>query len=310
MVGIENSDDAGVVRLTPDLALVQTVDFFTPIVDDPYWFGRIAAANSLSDIYAMGAKPLTALNIVCFPIKDADPLELGEILRGGADTLREAGVLLLGGHSVDDPEPKFGLAVTGTVHPAQIATNAGARPGDLLVLTKPIGTGIITTAAMQDQCPPDALDAAVKSMATLNASAADAIRAIGIPHPVHAVTDITGFGLLGHLSHWIRANPVRITLETADIPLLPQTQALAETGFTTGGGASNRRYVGQWLETAPGIEDWAVDVLSDPQTSGGLCIAVDAQYASRLVEELQRLGTPAAAIIGSVEAGPASLVLR
>ncbi len=298
------------MRLTPDIALVQTVDFFTPVVDNPFDFGRIAAANALSDVYAMGGKPLSALNIVCFPIKDADPAELREILRGGAETVRNAGALLLGGHSVDDPEPKYGLAVTGTIHPDHIGTNSGARPGDVLLLTKPLGTGIITTAAMRGQCPEATLQTAVDAMATLNAAAADAIRAVGLPHPVHAVTDITGFGLLGHLSHWIRAAPIQIHIETNAVPLLPDAKTLAASGFTTGGGASNRRYIEPWLHCPETVDDIQLALLTDPQTSGGLCIAVDPAWADRLCAELAERGVETVAVIGSIDAGPASLILR
>jgi selenide, water dikinase len=196
LVGLDTSDDAGVVRLSSELALIQTVDFFTPIVDDPYDFGRIAAANSLSDVYAMGGIPLTALNIVCFPIKELPGEMLAEILRGGSDQLRVAGVHLAGGHSVDDPEPKYGLSVTGTVHPDRVTTNAGARAGDVLVLTKPLGTGILTTAAKQDALDTETLKVAVETMATLNAGAAAAMRAVGIGanSVVSAATDVTGFG--------------------------------------------------------------------------------------------------------------------
>jgi selenide,water dikinase len=288
LVGLDTSDDAGVVRLFPDLALIQTVDFFTPIVDDPYWFGAIAAANSLSDVYAMGGTPLTALNIVCFPIKELPGEILAEILRGGSDKIREAGVHLAGGHSVDDPEPKYGLSVTGTVHPAHIATNAGAQPGDVIVLTKPLGTGILTTAAKQDSLDAETLQIAISQMATLNRGAAEAMRQVGIgPEAgVHAATDITGFGLLGHLSHMVKAANVGIRLRSNAIPLLPRAQELAAAGLTTGGGNANRQYLADMVRFADTIPVDLRDVLVDPQTSGGLCIITDPSHVDALIREL------------------------
>jgi len=307
LVGLDTSDDAGVVRLNADLALIQTVDFFTPIVDDPYLFGSIAAANSLSDVYAMGGTPLTALNIVCFPIKELPGSVLADILRGGADKMREAGVHLAGGHSVDDPEPKYGLSVTGTVHPDRIATNAGARAGDVLVLTKPLGTGILTTAAKAgalDQNDP-LLALACETMATLNRAAAHAMRAVGIGQGekdgVHAATDITGFGLLGHLSHVARASGVGLKLDSAAVPLLPRVRELAAEGFTTGGGASNARYLESIVTFANGVPADLRDVLLDPQTSGGLCIAVAPQRLDDLLAELERGNVAVRAVIGRVE---------
>lgn len=309
-MGLESSDDAGVVRISDELALVQTVDFFTPVVDDPYLFGRIAASNALSDIYAMGAQPLTALNIVCFPVGEIGPETLGAILEGGADTLAEAGVLLLGGHSVDDPEPKYGMAVTGTVHPRHIATNAQAAVGDFVVLTKPLGTGVVTTAAKQESCPGPVLDAACQSMVQLNAAAARAIRAVGIPDTVHTVTDITGFGLLGHLLHWVRAAGVSIELDSDAIPLLPGAWELCAAGFTTGGGAANLRHVAPHLDVGPDVEPVMLALLSDPQTSGGLCIAVDPDGKDRLLEALQQNGVEVRAVIGRVAEGPARIRVR
>jgi selenide,water dikinase len=297
-----------VVRLSPDLALIQTVDFFTPIVDDPYWFGAIAAANSLSDVYAMGGTPLTALNIVCFPIKELPGAVLAEILRGGSDKMREAGVHLAGGHSVDDPEPKYGLSVTGTVHPDRIATNAGARPGDVLVLTKPLGTGILTTAAKRDALDVDTLRLACETMATLNRAAAEAMAAVGVGANmggVHAATDVTGFGLLGHLSHVARASGVAFRLDAGAIPLLPRARELATAGFTTGGGGANAGY----LEAGGlAVFDDAVpadlrDVLLDPQTAGGLCIAVAPARVDDLLRELEARGVGTRAVIGEAVPG-------
>lgn len=307
LVGLDTSDDAGVIRLSPDLALVQTVDFFTPIVDDPYRFGAIAAANSLSDVYAMGGTPITALNIVCFPIKELPGTMLADILRGGADKMREAGVHLAGGHSVDDPEPKYGLSVTGTVHPDRVATNAGARPGDVLVLTKPLGTGILTTAAKNDALDPETLDLACETMATLNAAAAEAMRAVGIgaDAAVHAATDITGFGLLGHLSHIARASNVALRLDGSAIPLLPRAREMAAAGFTTGGGSANAGYLEEIVAFADAVPDDLRAVLLDPQTSGGLCIAVAPERREDLLAELAARGVATRAVIGEVMADSA-----
>ena len=284
------------------------MDFFTPIVDDPYQFGRIAAANSLSDVYAMGGVPITALNIVCFPIKELPGTMLADILRGGADKMREAGVHLAGGHSVDDPEPKYGLSVTGTVHPDRVATNAGARPGDVLVLTKPLGTGILTTAAKQDALDADTLDLACETMATLNAAAAAAMRAVGIGRDaaVHAATDITGFGLLGHLSHVARASNVALRIDSAAIPILPRARELAAAGFTTGGGAANADYLEQIVAFADAVPADLRDVLLDPQTAGGLCIAVAPERLEDLLAELAARNVATRTVIGEAVAGSAS----
>ena len=304
LVGLGTSDDAGVIRLTPDLALIQTVDFFTPIVDDPYEFGRIAAANALSDVYAMGGVPLAALNIVCFPVGDLRPSVLAEILRGGADKLREAGVHLAGGHSVDDPEPKYGMAVTGTVHPDRIATNAGARPGDLLVLTKPLGTGVVTTAGKAGAAGSDALRAVVDGMATLNRGAAQAMSAVGIGAPggVHAATDITGFGLLGHLSHVAQASDVTLRIFSGAVPLYPDVLSLAAAGFTTTGGRANREYLEPLAFYSENVTADVQETLTDPQTSGGLCIAVAPDAIEALLRELVARDVGTQAVIGAVEA--------
>jgi selenide, water dikinase len=299
-----------VVRLSPELALIQTLDFFTPIVDNPYDFGRIAAANALSDVYAMGGVPLTAMNILCFPIKELPGEVLAEILRGGADQLKLAGVHLAGGHSVDDTEPKFGLSVTGTVHPERVTTNAGARPGDVLVLTKPLGTGILMTAAKFDKLDEQTLKLAVESMATLNAAAAAAMREVGIgPGGVSAATDITGFGLLGHLSHIARQSGVRLHLENDAIPLLPRACELARAGFTTGGGASNAEYLAELVTFDPSVPDDQREVFFDPQTSGGLCIAVAASKLVALLTALEHHGVATRAVIGRVEAGAPQIIV-
>jgi selenide,water dikinase len=305
LVGIETRDDAGVFRVREDMALVQTVDFFTPIVDDPYWYGAIAAANSFSDVYAMGGTPLTALNLVCFPNDSAPAEMLAEILRGGYDKAQEAGVVILGGHSVDDPEPKYGMAVTGVVHPDKVVTNAGAKPGDLLVLTKPLGTGIITTAAKFDECPPDVLDEAIRVMASLNHGAAKAMQEVG----VHAATDVTGFGLLGHLYQMALASRVSVRLLSDRVPLLPEVEPLATQGNTTRGGSLNREYVGGHLQWSVNISLSMQHVLLDPQTSGGLIIAVAAERVDNLLRRLQDYQTPCAAIIGEVLEGEAGTIL-
>ena len=304
LVGLTTGDDAGVYRVTENVALVQTLDFFTPIVDDPYQFGQIAAANSLSDVYAMGGKPLTAMNIVCFPIHDRDPRELAEILRGGADKVAEAGVALVGGHSVDDPEPKFGLSVTGLIDPAHIATNAGARPGDLIVLTKPLGTGIVTTAAKFDECDPEVLALACRSMATLNAGAAEAMRqrGIGPAEAIHAATDITGFALCGHLFHMARASGVGIELDSAAIPLLPDVERMAAAGNVTRGGKANQDYLADNLRVGPNVSPDLLSVLLDPQTSGGLAIVVRADAVADLLLALEKQNVPVHSVIGRIVA--------
>ena len=311
IVGIATGDDAGVYRIAEGIALVQTVDFFTPIVDDPYRFGQIAAANSLSDVYAMGGRPVTVMNILCYPIGSRDINELGAILRGGADKIAESGAALVGGHSVEDAEPKYGLSVTGLVDPDHVATNAGARPGDVLVLTKPLGTGIITTAAKFDACDAAVLDAACDVMATLNAGAARAMTRIGIGSGgVHAATDITGFALLGHLYHMALASGVRIELDGAAIPLLPQVEELAAAGNVTRGDRENRAYLGDRLRFAESVPPARQSALLDPQTSGGLAISVAERRAGDLLAALEQEGVATRAVIGRVLAGEPEVVVR
>ena len=265
---MEGFEDAGVYRISDELALVQTVDFFTPVVDDPYDFGRIAAANALSDIYAMGAVPKTAMNIVCFPPKIYDISVLREIIRGGADKIREAGASLLGGHSVDDREIKYGLSVTGLVHPKKIVRNVGARPHDLLILTKPLGTGILNTGIKGDMVAGDAVKKLVEVMAGLNDRAAEAMRAAG----AHAATDVTGFGLVGHLSEMIR-DSIGVRLFPEKMPYFEEAAALAASGFVPGGLYRNRDFYGKCVVGTTSA--FLTDILFDPQTSGGLLIAVD-----------------------------------
>lgn len=295
LVGFDLADDAGVVRLDAERALVQTVDFFTPVVDDPYTFGAIAAANALSDVYAMGGEPLSALNILCW-CDHLPPEMLAALLRGGLDKVREAGAVLAGGHSVTAPEPKYGLAVTGLVHPDRIWANRGARPGDGLWLSKPLGTGIVTTAMKRQQCAADVADTAVAVMSTLNRSVRDA----ALAGAVHAATDITGFGLIGHAWEMARASDVRFVFDGAALPVLPDAEALAAAGHLTRGNLSNRVYVGDALDLE-GLSDTMQCVVADPQTSGGLLLAVPGDGA-HLEGHAVRVGT--------VAAGPAAIVVR
>jgi selenide,water dikinase len=307
LVDAASRDDAAVFQIGPDRALVATVDFFTPIVDDAYDFGRIAATNAFSDVYAMGAAPLFGLNLVGWP-RDALPLELlGEVVRGGADVARAAGAFVLGGHSVDDPEPKFGMVVIGDVHPERLVTNAGARPGDVLVLTKPIGTGILTTALKRDLLPGSALAEAVAVMTTLNAGAARAMLAVG----VHAATDVTGFGLLGHLHTLLQASGVAAEIVAADVPILAQSREMLAAGAVPGGTLRNLASLEEAARFADGVPQTERTLLADAQTSGGLLIAVGPGRVERLREALVREGTPAAAVVGRVIAGAAgSIVVR
>jgi selenide, water dikinase len=296
LVGPETSDDAAVYRLSDDLALVLTVDYFTPIVDDPYAFGQIAAANALSDVYAMGGRPIAMLSIVGFP-KDKLPLGLlGEILKGGAEKGREAGVSVVGGHSIDDAEPKVGYAVVGLVHPARVWKNVGARPGDALVLTKPIGTGIISTAIKKGAAPETAVTAAVRTMATLNRGAAEAVSEV----LAHAVTDVTGFGLLGHLAEMTMGSGVRARLTASRIPLLPDVVRLAEAGHVPGGTKRNLRFSATVTRWDTAIAEPLRAVLADAQTSGGLLVSTP--DARALLAALERAGVGGASQIGEVVA--------
>ncbi len=296
---MEKADDAGVYKLTDDLAIVQTVDFFTPIVDDPYMFGQIAVANALSDVYAMGGKPLTAMNIVCFPIKTLDISVLRDILRGGIDKLREAGVVLVGGHSVDDTELKYGLSVTGTVHPKKVLTKGGARPGDQLILTKRIGTGIITTAAKGRLASEKAVETVAQSMAALNKTASEVMLQIG----VNACTDITGFGLLGHACEMIQDSEVGFKIRSVSVPVFPETLSLARMGMIPGGTYRNKEFRAKMVD-AVGIGDVMMDILFDPQTSGGLFMSVSPDKAGLLLSALKEAGVADAAIVGEVVSHP------
>jgi len=296
LVGTDTLDDAAVYRLSDDYALVQTVDFFTPVVDDPYDFGRIAAANAFSDVYAMGGRPLTALNLVCFP-SGTLPLEyLGRILAGGAETAERAGATIVGGHTIDDPEPKYGLAVTGLVKPGEQLTNASAKPGDVLVLTKPLGSGIISTAIKAGKASLAAVIAATDSMATLNRDAAEVAREEG----AHALTDVTGFGLLGHLSEICRASGVAAEVWFDGLPLLPEVEELARKGMVPGGTVRNLEHVRSWTDFASGLEEWQRHLVADAQTSGGLLMALEAERVPGVVKKLEKRGVPAAAVIGKI----------
>lgn len=305
LVGFDTSDDAAVYRLTDELCVVQTVDFFPPIVDDPYDFGAIAASNAFSDVYAMGGTPLLALNTVCFP-EDLDKAILIEILRGGADVAAEAGVLIAGGHTIRDPEPKYGMAVTGTVHPDRIVTNAKARPGDQLVLTKPIGTGVIATAAKAQATDAATLDGAIATMRRLNRAASEAMLAVG----PNAATDVTGFGLAGHLVSMMKASGTTAHLRLGSVPLLPGTRELVERGFVPGGTRRN-------LESLASSVVWSDDlteddrlILCDAQTSGGLLISMAADRVPALLEELRERDTLGAVVGDVTDGGPGGVALE
>lgn len=295
LVGLDTSDDAGVYRLNDELALVQTVDFFTPIVDDPYDFGQIAAANAISDIYAMGGKPLTVLNIVAFPISTLDKQVLTDILRGAGDKVREAGATLVGGHSIDDKEPKFGLAVTGLVDPKRVRTNAGAKAGDKLILTKPIGVGILTTSIKKDQLSREEIKRMTQVMATLNKRAAEIME----PYPVNACTDVTGFGLIGHALEMAKGSGNGLVIRNDDVLKLPRIRELAENGFVPGGTKNNFNHVKDdvdFPEEMDQIDRW---ILCDAVTSGGLLISVEAEASERLLAELVEAGVEAS-LIGEI----------
>ena len=299
LVDASTRDDAAVYQLTPDRAIVATVDFFTPIVDDAYDFGRIAAANAFSDVYAMGGTPLLALNLVGWP-RDKLPYELlGEVLRGGADIAKEAGAFVLGGHSVDDPEPKYGMVAIGEVHPNRIVTLARARAGDVLVLTKPIGTGVLSTALKRDLATAADLEPAVVSMTTLNAGASRAMLAVG----VHAATDVTGFGLLGHLHNMLDASGVSAALDAASVPIIRGAADAVERGAIPGGTERNREALSPHVSFTTGVHEVIRTLLFDAQTSGGLLIAVPDDRANNLIEALRREKTIAADQIGRILAG-------
>jgi selenide,water dikinase len=309
LVGNDTADDAGVYRVSDDLALVQTVDFFTPVVDDPYDFGAVAAANALSDIYAMGGEPFIALNIVAFPEGALDMSILHEILRGAGDKCVEAGVAVLGGHSIDDKEPKFGLAVTGRVHPERVWLNSGAKAGDVLVLTKPLGVGILTTAVKRDRLSPPEIAAVVAQMATLNRGAADAARKVGI----HGSTDVTGYGLLGHLYEMALASGLEAEVWAAAVPVLlhERVRELAEARVVPGGSNNNLAFAAPHTTFDEDVAALDRIILADAQTSGGLLLTLPEERAAALVAELEAIKAPAAVVIGRLAAGtPGRLHVR
>jgi len=306
LVGMETADDAGVYRLSDEIALIQTVDFFTPIVNDPYLFGQIAAANALSDVYAMGGRPLTAMNILCVSLKMVAKADLAAILRGGLDKVHEAGALLVGGHSVEDQELKYGLSVTGVVHPERLLTNAGAQVGDRLILTKPLGTGILATASKGGLATPAAEAEAAEVMRTLNRIPADVLAAAQI----HAATDITGFGLFGHALEMARGSRVTMTISAGQVPMLPAALEFAAMGLIPAGSFANRRFCERHLQVAPGVDPLLLDLMSDAQTNGGLLLAVAAEAAPDIVRRFQEEGLTAAAVIGEVTGpGPGVIVV-
>jgi selenide,water dikinase len=300
IVGLERADDAGVYRLSDDLALIQTVDFFTPMVDDPYWFGQIAAANALSDVYAMGGTPRTALNLVAFPVRQMDLSVLRRILQGGMDKLAEAGAVLIGGHSIEDQELKYGLAVTGIVHPARVLVKRSLQPGDRLVLTKPLGTGIVSTAIKAQMASKELVDRAIGLMAALNREAAG----IMARFEVHACTDVTGFGLLGHLAEMVDGSGMGARISAGRVPVIPEALEFASMGLIPAGAYKNREFREPMLYIEGSVPRSLQDVMFDPQTSGGLLIGVRKGQASDLVAALHMAGVGAASDIGEVIDGP------
>ena len=289
LVGFDTADDAGVYQLSPELALVQTVDFFTPIVDDPYTFGQIAAANALSDVYAMGGRPISALSIVGFPNTGRNVEILERILQGGHAKMQEAGCTVIGGHSIGDDEIKFGYAVTGVINPQRVLKNVGAQPGDRLILTKRLGTGVIGTALKKDRAAKAAVDAAILSMCTLNRASME----LALPLEVHAATDVTGFGLLGHAREMAVGSKVSFAIDSAQIEFLPEARELAQKGFLPGGLKRNIDFIGVCVEFAPGVPEDVRNLLFDPQTSGGLLFSVALQDAKLLLESLRASGVVA-----------------
>ncbi len=300
LVGLDTSDDAGVYQLNDEVALVQTVDFFTPIVDDPFTFGQIAVANALSDVYAMGGTPLTGMNLVAFPIKTLSPSVLKKILLGGLSKMEEAGVALVGGHSIDDPEIKYGLAVTGVVHPNKILTNAKAKTGDKLVLTKPLGTGIIATALKASLASEEAIRKSVESMGTLNRTASEWMKKFG----AHACTDITGFGFIGHALEMAAASQVGMVVESKAVPIFPKAMEYAKLGLIPGGAYSNRDFFSCRAEIHSSVLPLLVDTLYDPQTSGGLLISLPSGEAEELVAALKKEKNIDSWIVGEVVKEP------
>jgi selenide,water dikinase len=297
LTGFEQAEDAGVYKISDDVALVQTLDFFTPTVDDPYTFGQIAATNALNDVYAMGGKPITAMNIVCFPIKTMDMAVLREVLRGGLDKMREAGVLLVGGHSVEDNEIKYGLSVTGTIHPEKVWFNRGANPGDSLILTKPLGTGIVSTAIKGGEADAQLVAKAIACMTQLNKKSAELL--IDQGH-IHACTDITGFGFLGHACEMIEGENVGLQINSAAVPIFKGVRNLVESGYVPAGLYRNKNFRISQIEKKETCPDWVLDVLFDPQTAGGLFFSISAAEAQGLIKKMHQGGIVDAVIVGKV----------
>ncbi len=302
---MEHSEDAAVYKLRDDLAIVQTVDFFTPIVDDPYTFGQIAVTNALSDVYAMGGKPLTGMNIVCFPVGKMEMTILRDILRGGIEKMHEAGVLLVGGHSVDDGELKYGLSVMGVVHPDKVVKNRGAMIGDKLILTKSLGTGIVSTALKRGLAASTLVDESVRSMTQLNKGAAELMTAT---RNVHAATDITGFGFLGHAAEMIEGDKLAMVVYARKVPFFRGIQELAEKGILPGGLNRNKQFRLPMVEGMDSCPAWLFDALFDPQTAGGLLICLAADEADPLLEKLHHAGLSEAAIVGEIIAAERNII--
>jgi len=305
LVGLDKADDAGVYQLTPEIALVQTIDVITPIVDDPFAFGQVAAANSLSDVYAMGGRPVTAMSFVGFPSGKMEIEILRLILEGAISKLDEAGCALVGGHSVKDDEIKFGLSVTGVIDPKNVLTKGGERPGDKLILTKPLGTGILNTALKGGQLNETETDAVISQMASLNKSAAEVMTALG----AHASTDITGFGLVGHAAEMVTLGEVCFRLNWNKIPLMEGAERWAKAGLIPGGAYSNREYREDLLDIEMDLKEWMLDILFDPQTSGGLLIAAPGSVADEMLRRIRAAGCQTAAIIGEVVAEPKGRII-
>ncbi|OGO23056.1 MAG: selenide, water dikinase SelD [Chloroflexi bacterium RBG_16_50_9] len=302
---MERIEDAGIYKLSEELAIIQTLDFFTPIVDDPYIFGQIAAANALSDVYAKGGKPLTAMNIVCFPVKTMDISILNKILAGGLDKLHEANVTLVGGHSVEDAELKYGLSITGIIHPSKVILKSTPRAEDRLILTKPLGTGIISTAIKSNKASEVAIDSIVRTMTTLNRKASELMQEIG----VNACTDITGFGFLGHAAEMIEGTEVGMVVDSAKIPYFPEAKYFAEMGVIPGGLHRNRDYRKNMVDIDNSVPKYLQDILFDPQTSGGLLISVPIDKATVLLKKMHEAGIDEAAIVGEVTVEPRGRII-
>lgn len=305
IIGLDRADDAGVYRISDELALIQTVDFFTPIVDDPYWFGQIAAANALSDVYAMGGTPKTAMNLVAFPAKTMDLSVLRQIIQGGVDKLEEAGVVLMGGHSIEDTEIKYGLSVTGIIHPDKVLPKKNLRPGNRLVLTKPLGTGIINTAVKAGMASEFLIERVTRLMAELNRAAA----VVMTDFDISACTDVTGFGLLGHLAEMVSGSGYSVHIDSGRVPVFPEAVEFASLGLIPAGAYKNREYREQMITFSKIIPRTTQDLLFDPQTSGGLLICVSGDQCTDLISTLKDKGIPDAVRIGVVVEDPDEKIL-